>query len=52
MRKKYYCDYCCKRMKDDVNIKKKHIMGLPHQKAKTEHYSKFKGKIIIIEDLR
>lgn len=43
MGKKYYCEYCDKRFKDDANIRKKHIEGLPHQKARNEHYALFKS---------
>lgn len=43
MGKNYYCDYCDKRLKDDPNIKKKHTDGLPHQKARNEHYAQFKS---------
>lgn len=43
MGKNYYCDYCDKRMKDDSSIKKKHIEGLAHQKARNEHYAQFKS---------
>lgn len=45
MGKKYYCDYCEKSFKDDPNIRKKHIEGLPHQKARIEHYANFKSNI-------
>lgn len=45
MGKKYYCDYCEKSFKEDPNIRKKHIEGLPHQKARIEHYAHFKSKI-------
>lgn len=45
MGRNYYCEYCDKRMKDDAQIRKKHIDGLQHQTAKTEHYNKFKGYI-------
>lgn len=44
MGKKYYCEYCDKRFKDDPNIRKKHIEGLPHLKARNEHYAQFKSK--------
>lgn len=44
MGKKYYCEYCDKSFKDDSNIRKKHIEGLPHQKARQEHYANFKSK--------
>lgn len=43
MAKKYYCDYCDKSFKDDRNIRKKHIEGFPHQKARNEHYAHFKS---------
>lgn len=43
MGKKYYCEYCDKRFKDDASIRKKHIEGLPHQKARNEHYAHFKS---------
>lgn len=44
MGKKYYCDYCDKQFKDKPNIKRKHIEGLPHQKARNEHYAQFKSE--------
>lgn len=47
MGKNYYCEYCDKRLKDDSNIKRKHIDGLPHQKARNEHYAHFKSKICL-----
>lgn len=42
MVRNYYCDYCDKRLKDDVQIRKKHIEGLQHQKAMKEHYALYK----------
>lgn len=42
MGKNYYCEYCDKRFKNDANIRKKHINGLPHQTAQKEHYAQYK----------
>lgn len=51
MGKKYYCEYCDKRFKDDVNIRQKHLNGLAHQTARNDHYAKYKGKIdSIVQD--
>ncbi|XP_031623178.1 zinc finger matrin-type protein 5 [Contarinia nasturtii] len=50
MGKMYYCDYCDKRMRDDPNIKKKHNEGLPHQKARNEHYAHYKTAQEILRD--
>lgn len=44
MGRNYYCDYCDKRVRNDIQIRKKHIQGLQHQTAQSEHYAKFKGK--------
>lgn len=44
MGKNYYCEYCDKRFKDDLTVRKKHINGLPHQTACKEHYARFKSK--------
>lgn len=43
MGKKYYCEYCDKRMKDDAQIRKQHFDGLTHRTSRAEHYAKFKG---------
>lgn len=43
MGKNYYCEYCNKRFKDDLNIRKKHINGINHQTAQKQHYAKYKG---------
>lgn len=43
MGRNYYCEYCDKRMKDDVQIRKKHIGGVQHQAARSEHYAQLKG---------
>lgn len=43
MGRNYYCDYCDKRMKNDIQIRKKHLEGMPHKNARNEYYAKFKG---------
>lgn len=43
MKTNYYCEYCDKRFKNDINIRKRHFAGLAHQNAYKEHYAKFKG---------
>lgn len=45
MGRNYYCDYCDKRVRNDTQIRKKHIQGLQHQTAQSEHYAKFRGKL-------
>lgn len=47
MGRNYYCEYCEKRFKDDVQIRKKHLLGLQHQKARKEHYLKYKCKFLL-----
>lgn len=44
MGKKYYCEYCDKRFKDDLGIRRRHIEGVQHQMAKKEHFAKYKSK--------
>lgn len=44
MGKNYHCDYCDKKLKGSIGVRKKHIEGLLHQKARIEHYAQFKGK--------
>lgn len=45
MGRNYYCDYCDKRVRNDIQIRKKHIQGLQHQTAQSEHYAKFKSNV-------
>ncbi|XP_059612855.1 zinc finger matrin-type protein 5 [Phlebotomus argentipes] len=42
MGKNYYCDYCSKSFKDILAMRKNHLKGLQHQRAKSEHYAKYK----------
>uniref|UniRef100_A0A182VSV2 Zinc finger matrin-type protein 5 n=1 Tax=Anopheles minimus TaxID=112268 RepID=A0A182VSV2_9DIPT len=42
MGRKYYCDYCDKRIQKDYNIIKQHNVGLPHLRAKAEYFQQFK----------
>lgn len=48
MGKRYYCDYCDRSFKDDVEARKKHLFSLQHMKNRADHYSVFKGKVLII----
>uniref|UniRef100_A0AAG5DGG4 C3H1-type domain-containing protein n=1 Tax=Anopheles atroparvus TaxID=41427 RepID=A0AAG5DGG4_ANOAO len=42
MGRKYFCDYCEKRIQNDSSIIRKHNEGLPHIRAKAEHFEQFK----------
>ncbi|XP_052897687.1 zinc finger matrin-type protein 5 [Anopheles moucheti] len=42
MGRKYFCDYCDKRIQNDYSIIKQHNVGLPHLRAKAEYYQQFK----------
>ncbi|XP_050097420.1 zinc finger matrin-type protein 5 [Anopheles aquasalis] len=52
MGRKYYCDYCEKRIQNDVNNVKKHNEGLPHLKAKADYYERFKAPEQIVAEAR
>lgn len=48
MGRKYYCDYCDKRIQNDYNIIKQHNVGLPHLRAKAEYFQQFKSMFVQI----
>ncbi|XP_077282949.1 zinc finger matrin-type protein 5 [Arctopsyche grandis] len=50
MSRRYYCDYCDKSFIETPEAVKKHIKGLQHQNLKSEHYSQFQDKRIILEN--
>uniref|UniRef100_A0A182N8T7 Zinc finger matrin-type protein 5 n=1 Tax=Anopheles dirus TaxID=7168 RepID=A0A182N8T7_9DIPT len=52
MGRKYYCDYCDKRIQNDYRIIKQHNEGLPHLRAKAEHFQQFKGIEEILLDVK
>lgn len=52
MGRNYYCDYCDKRMKNDIQIRKKHLEGMPHKTARNEYYAKFKGILSLSNNSR
>uniref|UniRef100_A0A2M4AZF2 Putative u1 snrnp-specific protein c n=1 Tax=Anopheles triannulatus TaxID=58253 RepID=A0A2M4AZF2_9DIPT len=52
MARKYYCDYCEKRIQNDVNNIKKHNEGLPHLKARAEYYERFKTPEQVVSEAR
>ncbi|GAB0098264.1 hypothetical protein DMENIID0001_139790 [Sergentomyia squamirostris] len=51
MGKNYYCDFCNKTFKDILLIRKNHLKGLPHQKARSAYYAQFKSlEEILVEE--
>ncbi|XP_052864714.1 zinc finger matrin-type protein 5 [Anopheles cruzii] len=50
MGRKYYCDFCDKRIQNDSLIIKKHTEGLPHLRAKAEHFEQFKDLEQIVQE--
>ncbi|XP_071444298.1 zinc finger matrin-type protein 5 [Hetaerina americana] len=52
MGKRYYCDYCERTFIDDIQARKKHLLGLKHTIRVKEHYESFKdSKTILAEEL-
>lgn len=51
MGKTYYCDYCDRSFKDDVEARKKHLSSLQHAKNRANHYSVFKGKLFFFNNV-
>ncbi|EAU76141.1 AGAP010248-PA [Anopheles gambiae str. PEST] len=52
MGRKYYCDYCDKRIQNDYNIIKQHNVGLPHLRAKAEYFQQFKSIEEILGEIK
>ncbi|XP_037910969.1 zinc finger matrin-type protein 5 isoform X2 [Hermetia illucens] len=52
MGRNYYCEYCDKRMKCSVSIRKSHNEGLPHKIAKAEYMARFKDPRDILAEER
>ncbi|KAG8233925.1 hypothetical protein J437_LFUL005130 [Ladona fulva] len=53
MGKRYYCDYCERTFIDDVQARKKHLLGLQHNLRVKQHYDSFKdAKTILDEELK
>nr|XP_012226830.1 PREDICTED: zinc finger matrin-type protein 5 [Linepithema humile] len=50
MGKIYYCDYCDRSFKDDVEARKKHLSSLQHAKNRTDHYNMFKDPETILKE--
>ncbi|XP_032686872.1 zinc finger matrin-type protein 5 isoform X2 [Odontomachus brunneus] len=50
MGKRYYCDYCDRSFKDDVEARKKHLSSLQHMKNRANHYSIFKDPETILKE--
>ncbi|XP_014488862.1 PREDICTED: zinc finger matrin-type protein 5 [Dinoponera quadriceps] len=50
MGKRYYCDYCDRSFKDDVEARKKHLSSLQHMKNRADHYSVFKDPETILKE--
>jgi len=41
MGKTYYCDYCDRSFKDDVEARKKHLSSMQHMTNRASHYNMF-----------
>ncbi|KAH0949599.1 hypothetical protein HN011_003977 [Eciton burchellii] len=50
MGKTYYCDYCDRSFKDNVEARKKHLASLQHTKNRTDHYNAFKDPETILKE--
>lgn len=50
MGKSYYCEYCDKRMKCNINVRKKHLDGLPHKIAKAKCMARCKDPHAILKE--
>lgn len=44
MGKTYYCDYCDRFFKDDIEARKKHLSSLQHVANRESHYNAYKGE--------
>ena len=47
MGRKYYCDYCDKRLPSGLNHRKNHNRGIQHINNKRAYYLQFKGLTLI-----
>uniref|UniRef100_A0A182PK74 C3H1-type domain-containing protein n=1 Tax=Anopheles epiroticus TaxID=199890 RepID=A0A182PK74_9DIPT len=52
MGRKYYCDYCDKRIQNNYDIIKQHNVGLPHIRAKAEYFHQFKTIDDILAEIK
>ncbi|XP_012057827.1 PREDICTED: zinc finger matrin-type protein 5 [Atta cephalotes] len=50
MGKTYYCDYCDRSFKDDVEARKKHLSSMQHMTNRASHYSTFKDPETILKE--
>ncbi|XP_011697386.1 PREDICTED: zinc finger matrin-type protein 5 [Wasmannia auropunctata] len=50
MGKTYYCDYCDRSFKDDVEARKKHLSSMQHMTNRANHYSMFKDPETILKE--
>ncbi|XP_011146588.1 zinc finger matrin-type protein 5 isoform X2 [Harpegnathos saltator] len=50
MGKRYYCDYCDRSFKDDVEARRKHLSSLQHMKNRADHYCVFKDPETILRE--
>ncbi|XP_012538669.1 zinc finger matrin-type protein 5 [Monomorium pharaonis] len=50
MGKAYYCDYCNRAFKDEVETRKKHISSVQHATNRTSHYNMFKDPETILTE--
>lgn len=44
MGRTYYCEYCDKTFRDNVEMRKSHLNGALHQQMKKEHFDRFRGE--------
>jgi U11/U12 small nuclear ribonucleoprotein 20 kDa protein len=52
MGKPYYCEYCDKSFKDELQTRKKHLASVQHQKLRSEHYNKFRDLATFLQEER
>ncbi|ALC38611.1 CG31922, partial [Drosophila busckii] len=50
--KRYYCDYCCCYIKNDMNIRKLHNAGQSHAMAKTFYMRRFEDPLKVLTEER
>ncbi|XP_011640778.1 zinc finger matrin-type protein 5 [Pogonomyrmex barbatus] len=50
MGKIYYCDYCDRSFKDDVDARKKHLFSMQHVTNRVSHYNMFKDPETILKE--
>ncbi|XP_077262064.1 zinc finger matrin-type protein 5 [Temnothorax americanus] len=51
MGKTYYCDYCDRFFKDDVEARKKHLSSLQHVANRESHYKTYKDPETILKEI-